>query len=66
MDKIKVKVDILENVLIQNDRKIPVIRKFGNSFFLLDNLETALVHTCTNILQLYECHLTETEVRQLH
>ncbi|KAI1007040.1 hypothetical protein K3495_g1177 [Podosphaera aphanis] len=62
----KVKFDILENVLIQRDKKLPVIGKFGHPFILLDDPETALVHTYTSILELDDCPLTETELRQLH
>src|SRR5438045_3800357 len=64
MDNLKVKFDNLENVLVQGNKKIPVIRKYGHPFMLLERFEATLVQNYT--ADIAECHLTDTELRQLH
>jgi len=56
MDRMGVKFDNLRNVLIQGTKIVPIIRKFGHPFMLLHNVEQSLA----------SCHLTESELRQLH
>jgi hypothetical protein len=52
----KVRFDNLRNVLVQGDKIIPVVRKWGHPWMLLNHQEEALAW----------CHLTETELRQIH
>jgi len=56
MDKLGVKLDNLENVLIQGDNIVPIVRKWGHPWMLLQHKEEALAWS----------HLTETELRRLH
>ncbi len=56
MDKLGVKLDNLENVLIQGDNIVPIVRKWGHPWMLLQRQEEAIAWS----------HLTETELRQLH
>lgn len=56
MDRMGVRFDNLRNVLIQGSKTVPVIRKFGHPFMLLHHSEQSLAY----------CHLTETELKQLH
>lgn len=49
-----VKLDNLENVLIQGTTKVPVIRRWGHPWWTLDATETAIFH------------LSESEIRRLH
>jgi hypothetical protein len=56
MDAMGVKLDNLENVLIQGDNIVPVVRKWGHPWMLLHQLEQSLAWS----------HLTESELRQLH
>jgi hypothetical protein len=46
----------INNTLMHNGKKHPIVRKWEHPWFLLGNAETTAVH----------CHLTETELRQLH
>jgi len=46
----------LENIIVQGQKTIQIVRKFGHPFMLLDNHEETLAY----------CHLTEPELRQLH
>jgi hypothetical protein len=46
----------INNTLVHNGKKYSIVRKWGHSWFLLDNAETTAVH----------CHLTEMELRQLY
>jgi hypothetical protein len=46
----------INNTLVHNGKKHPIVRKWGHSWFLLGNAKTTAVH----------CHLTETELRQLY
>lgn len=62
----KLLFDNLSNILIQGDKKVPIIRKFGHPFMLLDHAELALVDSYINQSQIFECHLTEDQLRQLH
>ncbi|KAI0994965.1 hypothetical protein K3495_g13216, partial [Podosphaera aphanis] len=55
MDKMGVYLNNLQNVLVQGNRRVPIVRKWGHPFMLLE-IEKTLVH----------CHLTENELRQLH
>ena len=56
MDKMGVHLDNVRNVLVQGTKTVPVIRKFGHPFMLLYHQERGIAF----------CHLTETELRQLH
>jgi hypothetical protein len=56
MDKLGVKLDNLQNVLIQGENIVPIVRKWGHPWMLLQHQEEALAWS----------HLTETELRQLH
>ena len=56
MDKMGVRLDNLRNVLIQGNTTVPVVRKYGHPFLLLDRAEESLTYN----------HLTETQLRQLH
>ena len=55
MDRLGVKLDNLTNELIQGEKRIPIIRKWGHPWLLLHTPE-----------QTAACHLTELELRQLH
>lgn len=55
MDTLNVQFDNLQNLLIQNNKKHPVVRKWGHPWLLLD-IQTSITSS----------HLTETELRQLH
>ncbi|XMA09892.1 hypothetical protein WAI453_002683 [Rhynchosporium graminicola] len=54
MDRLGVKFDNLRNVLQQGDKVIPVVRKWGHPWMMLESKD-ALVH-----------YLTEGELRQIH
>jgi hypothetical protein len=56
IDRLGVKLDNLANVLIQGEKIIPIVRKWGHPWMLLHHPEEVLAW----------CHLTETELRQLH
>lgn len=56
MDNIGVFFDNTRNVLIQGNKKVPVVRKWGHPWMLLDQLEESLAWS----------YLTETELHQLH
>lgn len=55
MDKLGVRIDNLTNTLIQGNKKIPIVRKWGHPWLLLDHNRS-----------IAWSHLTETELRQLH
>jgi hypothetical protein len=46
----------INNTLMHNGKKHSIVRKWGYSWFLLNNAEITAVH----------CHLIETNLRQLH
>ena len=56
MDRIGVKLDNIENMLVKGELKIPVTRKWGHPWMTLRGQEQTLAH----------CHLTETELRRIH
>ena len=56
MDRMGVKLDNLSNTLIQGTKIIPIVRKWGHPWMLLGKPEETIAF----------CHLTETELRQLH
>ena len=56
MDRMGVKLDNLQNVLIQGNKIVPVIRKWGHPWMLLHQPEHSIAWS----------HLTEAELRQLH
>jgi hypothetical protein len=56
MDAMGVRFDNLRNILIQGDKVVPIVRKWGHPWMLLDKLEETLAWS----------HLTETELRQIH
>jgi hypothetical protein len=56
MDKHNVYFNNVRDVLVHGDKEYPVVRKWGHSWLLIDELERSIVW----------CHLTETELRQLH
>ena len=55
MDRLGVKLDNLTNELIQGNKRIPIIRKWGHPWLLLHTHEETAA-----------CHLTEVELRRLH
>ncbi|KAI0998751.1 hypothetical protein K3495_g9443 [Podosphaera aphanis] len=67
MDELRVKLDDLENVLIQGEKYIPIIRAYGHPWMLLDKNKT-LAYFSQEIQgdNLTNCHLTEIELRRLH
>ena len=56
MDKMGVRLDNLKNVLVQGKKVVPVVRKWGHPWMLLDRIEETVTH----------CHLTDAEMHQLH
>ena len=56
MDKLGAYLQNLENTIVQGPKTIPIVRKFGHPFMLLNSHEETLAY----------CHLTEPELRQLH
>jgi hypothetical protein len=56
MDTMGVEFHNLKNVLVQGRKVVPVVRKWGHAWMLLDKLEETLAWS----------HLTEPELRQLH
>ncbi|KAI0995674.1 hypothetical protein K3495_g12506 [Podosphaera aphanis] len=56
MDKLNVKFDNPRNLLIQGDKVIPVVRKWGHPWILLDELEYTIAYS----------HLTTSELSHLH
>lgn len=66
MKILRAKFDNLENVLFQDNRKVPVIHRYGHPLVLLDNLEKKLVYLFTNVLEINESHLTDVKLRLLH
>jgi hypothetical protein len=56
MDRCGIYFNNINNILIHNGKEHPIVRKWGHSWFLLDNAEIIAVH----------CRLNETELRQLH
>ena len=56
MDKLGVIFDNINNVLIQGNKRVPIVRKFGHPFMLLHDPGRSLAYS----------HFTETELRQLH
>ncbi|POS81768.1 hypothetical protein EPUL_006472, partial [Erysiphe pulchra] len=59
MDSLGVKFDNLRNVLVHGKNEIPVIRKFGHPFLLLEDITASS-------FGFNDCYLTETELRRLH
>ena len=57
MDKLGVKLDNLNNMLIQGNNKIPIVRKWGHPWLMLDRDREKTIAWS---------HLTEMELRQLH
>jgi hypothetical protein len=56
IDKLGVKLDNLENMLVQGDNRVLIVRKWGHPWLLLRQLERSVAWS----------HLTESELRQLH
>jgi hypothetical protein len=56
MNKLGVRLDNLKNILVQGDKLVPVVRKWGHPWLLLHQLEKSVAWS----------HLTESELRQLH
>ncbi|RDW58864.1 hypothetical protein BP6252_13340 [Coleophoma cylindrospora] len=56
MDRMGVKLDNLQNVLIQGKKTIPIVQKWGHPWMMLKPTEE----------EIPECYLTDTELRQLH
>ncbi|CEJ95277.1 Putative Polyprotein [[Torrubiella] hemipterigena] len=54
MDRMKVRLDNIRNCLIQGDLEIPVVRKWGHPWWLLEAAHSIAFH------------LTETQLRRLH
>ncbi|RKF60251.1 hypothetical protein OnM2_052087 [Erysiphe neolycopersici] len=57
MDNLKVSFDNFKNILIQGNKIVPIIRKWGHPWLLLHNPEKAITHNFTNIIA--QCHLTQ-------
>ena len=67
MDRLRARFDNLENVLIQGDTRIPVIRCFGHPFMTYQDISSTLVQPyLSDASQLMQCYLTDVELRQLH
>ncbi|KAI0996724.1 hypothetical protein K3495_g11457, partial [Podosphaera aphanis] len=70
MDKMKVHYNNLTDFLIQQtkngERMYPIIRKYGHPFLLLGEVEDIITHSYERDSGIIECHLTDTELRQLH
>ena len=60
MDRMGVRFDNLENVLVQGDKRIPIVRKWGHPWLLLHQQKYQLERSVA------WSHLTEPELRQLH
>jgi hypothetical protein len=56
MDKHNIYFNNLRDVLVHGDKEYPVVRKWGHPWLLIDEPERSITW----------CHLTETELRQLH
>src|SRR2546423_656537 len=52
----RMRYDNLENILVQGDKCVPIVRKWGHPWLLLNQPEQTLAWN----------HLTESELRQLH
>lgn len=56
MDDMHVKLDNLENLLVQGNNVVPIVRKWGHPWMLLHHSEQAIAH----------CHMTEQELKTIH
>ena len=56
MDLLRIKFNNLKNVLIQNGKHVPIVRKWGHLWLLLNQPKQTLAWS----------HLIEPELRQLH
>jgi hypothetical protein len=56
MDRHNVYFNNINNILVYNGKEYPVVRKWGHPWLLLNEQKFTIIH----------CHLTETELRQLH
>ena len=56
MDAMGVKFDNLKNILVKGTKVVPMVRKWGHSWMLLNQLEATIAQS----------HLTEAELQQLH
>jgi hypothetical protein len=56
MDRMGVKLDNLQNVLVQGKKVVPIVRKWGHPWMLLNRTEETVAY----------CHLTYSELHQLH
>jgi hypothetical protein len=56
MDRHNVYFNNINNTLVHNGKKYPVVRKWEHPWLLLDEQKSTIIY----------CHLTETELRQLH
>ena len=56
MNKHNVYFNNVQNVLVHDSDEYPIVRKWGHPWFLIDEPERSIAW----------CHLTETELRQLH
>ncbi len=65
MDKLGIRLDNLKNVLIQGNKHVPIVRKWGHPWLLLGNQGQNTNNLDVNYLSI-ACHLTEVELRQLH
>jgi hypothetical protein len=66
IDRLKVRFDNLENVLIQGNKQTPVVRSFGHLWILLDLIQALVYSEQILRTEFSVCHLTEIELRQLH
>ncbi|POS82721.1 hypothetical protein EPUL_004120, partial [Erysiphe pulchra] len=57
---------LTQNSITGEENTNPVIRKYGHPFLLLEGPEESLVHSYEKLNGIIECHLTDTELRQLH
>lgn len=58
MDKLEVQLDNLNNQLVQRGKKFPIVQKWGHPWLVIGP------HRKHKTIA--SCHLTETEIRQLH
>jgi hypothetical protein len=56
IDNLSAYLQNLDNTIVQRQKIVQIVRKFGHPFILLDNQEETLAYY----------HLTEIELRQLH
>jgi hypothetical protein len=56
MDSLGVRLDNLQNIIIQGKKRIPIVRKWGHPWMMIHTMKDTFMYQ----------HFTETELRQLH